>query len=76
MIKTAEREAENGRIINVSSMAHHLCWNLNFDDINFLRDPRAGSLWFPFKIYGASKLCNILFSTELARKLEFCGKAV
>ena len=75
MIQTGENEAENARIITVSSEANEYPKNLNFiDDINFTRDNRAGTLWAPFKIYGASKLCNILFTIELANKLEHNGE--
>jgi NAD(P)-dependent dehydrogenase (short-subunit alcohol dehydrogenase family) len=55
------------RIVNVSSRAHeqgHLDW----DDLP--RGERFGKL----KTYGDSKLCNILFTRELARRLE--GTAV
>lgn len=74
MIKTAEKEKENVRIINVSSDANYFCRKLNLDDLNFVRDGTAGMFWAPFKIYGTSKLCNILFSLELANKLEPHGK--
>lgn len=74
MIRTAEKEQENARIINVSSDANHLCRSLNFEDLNFVRDRTAGTFLAPYKIYGTSKLCNILFSIELANKLELHGK--
>ncbi|KAK4018103.1 hypothetical protein OUZ56_000171 [Daphnia magna] len=76
MIRTAEKEQENARIINVSSDANHLCRSLNFEDLNFVRDRMAGTFLAPYKIYGTSKLCNILFSIELANKLELHGRAV
>ncbi len=71
LIQTAENEGENSRIVVVSSEANEFPRNLNFiDDIHFSRDCMAGTLWAPFKIYGASKLCNILFTIELANQLE------
>ncbi|KAI9565800.1 hypothetical protein GHT06_009595 [Daphnia sinensis] len=76
MIKTAEKEQENVRIINVSSDAHYICRSLNFEDLNFIHDRTAGTFLAPYKIYGTSKLCNILFSIELANKLEHNGRAV
>ena len=74
MIKTSKMQQENVRIINVSSEANKLCRSLNFEDLNFERDSYAGTYWSPFKIYGASKLCNILFTIELANKLKSLGK--
>jgi NAD(P)-dependent dehydrogenase (short-subunit alcohol dehydrogenase family) len=75
MIKTAESEEECTRVINVSSYANNFCNNLDLNDLNFVHDSTAGTLWAPFKIYGASKLCNILFSKELSNKLECHGES-
>ena len=75
MIETGEKDQEETRIINVSSDASYLCRNLNLDDLNFVRDNWAGTMWAPFKIYAASKLCNILFSIELSNKFECRGKS-
>ncbi|XP_046635380.1 retinol dehydrogenase 14-like [Daphnia pulicaria] len=76
MIETGEKEQEETRVINVSADLSFLCRNLNLDDLNFSRDSTAGTLLAPLKIYGASKLCNILFSVELSNKLQSHGKAV
>ncbi|XP_057370182.1 retinol dehydrogenase 11-like [Daphnia carinata] len=76
MIKTAENEQENVRIINVSSDISYFCRSLNFEDLNFVQDRTAGTFLAPYKIYGTSKLCNILFSMELANKLEHHGNAI
>lgn len=75
MVETRKKSEDDVRIINVSSEAHRLCRNLKFtDDLNFERDPYAGTYWKFFGIYGTSKMCNILFTIELAEKLESYGK--
>jgi retinol dehydrogenase-12 len=52
------------RIINVSSGAHTRVKQINFDDIEF----KTGfSGW---TVYGHSKLANVMFTYELARRLE------
>jgi NAD(P)-dependent dehydrogenase (short-subunit alcohol dehydrogenase family) len=57
------------RIVNVASDAHH--WgSLDFDDLGGERRYR------PMKIYGQSKLANIVFTYELARRLEGTGVSV
>jgi NAD(P)-dependent dehydrogenase (short-subunit alcohol dehydrogenase family) len=55
--------AESARIVNTSSEAHRGA-RLDFDDLQFQK--RYGG----FAAYGRSKLCNILFTRELARRLE------
>jgi NAD(P)-dependent dehydrogenase (short-subunit alcohol dehydrogenase family) len=54
------------RIVCVSSDAHKF-GRLDFDDLQSAK--RYGG----FRTYGASKLCNILFTRELARRLEGTG---
>jgi len=53
------------RIVNLSSMAHNFCYSegVRFDKIN---DEQSYSSW---SAYGQSKLCNILFTKELAKRL-------
>ena len=58
---------KGGRIINVSSNAHEGS-TINFDDLGY---KRSYSAW---TAYGASKLANILFTYELARRLN--GKGI
>ncbi|HXJ95372.1 MAG TPA: SDR family oxidoreductase [Terriglobia bacterium] len=60
-----ERLAASGpaRVVNTSSDAHK-GKNLDFEDLQSARDYRG------FKAYGLSKLCNILFTRELARQLS------
>jgi NAD(P)-dependent dehydrogenase (short-subunit alcohol dehydrogenase family) len=63
------RASAQARIINVASDAHQ--GNaINFDDLNH---KRRYSEW---TAYGASKLANILFSYELARRLHGTGVTV
>lgn len=54
------------RIINTSSDAHHGC-RLDFDDLQSARN------YSGFRVYGRSKLSNILFTRELARRLAGTG---
>ena len=56
------------RIVNVSSEAHRQAKDMGFDD---LHSKSGYSMW---GAYGRSKLANILFTTELAERLE--GKGV
>ena len=54
------------RIINTASAAHQGA-TLDFDDLQSAKSFRAT------KAYGRSKLCNILFTRELARRLHGTG---
>jgi NAD(P)-dependent dehydrogenase (short-subunit alcohol dehydrogenase family) len=57
------------RVINVSSSSHY--GNpLDFEDLEFQHR------YHPFKAYGRSKFANILFSYELARRLDGTGVSV
>lgn len=60
------KAAAPSRVINVASAAHR-GGRLNFDDLHAERGYRGMS------VYGTSKLCNILFTRELARRLEGTG---
>jgi NAD(P)-dependent dehydrogenase (short-subunit alcohol dehydrogenase family) len=53
------------RVVNVSSDAHK-GQKLNFDDLQ-------STSYSGFNAYGRSKLCNILFTRELARRWEGTG---
>lgn len=57
------------RIVNVSSEAHRTT-RMNFDDL------QARQRYRGFQVYGQSKLANILFTIELARRLEGTGVTV
>lgn len=56
-------KSEEPRIINVSSEASKTA-KINFNDLNLKND------YSTFKAYAQSKLANIIFTYELARKLE------
>ncbi len=57
--------AAGGRVVTVSSDAHFAAWRgLDFDDLEMERR------WTPFRAYAYSKLANIMFAYELARRLE------
>lgn len=56
------RAAESARIVNTASAAHRTL-KLNFDNLQ----ARKGYSGYP--VYGRTKLCNILFTRELARRL-------
>ncbi len=57
------------RIINVSSGSHKRAM-INFDDLQNRR-----GYWGP-RVYGESKLANVLFTYELARRLDGTGVTV
>jgi NAD(P)-dependent dehydrogenase (short-subunit alcohol dehydrogenase family) len=59
------RATPNARIISTSSGAHTM-GKLDFDDVAL----RERGLYWAFGVYGTSKLANILFTRELARRLE------
>ncbi len=68
-LKNTAREHGEARIINVSSSAHRNA-SLRLDN---LRDHTGHSM---MSSYGASKLMNVLFTYELARRLQGAGVTV
>ena len=54
------KEANNSRIVNVSSGAHAFVKGFNFEDY------QAKNTYKPFQVYGYSKLANILFTKKLS----------
>jgi NAD(P)-dependent dehydrogenase (short-subunit alcohol dehydrogenase family) len=62
------RTSTPARIINVSSTAHAI-GNLDFNDLQNKHSYSMGG----FRAYGQSKLMNVLFTYELARRLEGTG---
>lgn len=57
-------ETKNSRVVSTSSVGHK-SGNINFDDINW-----ESRKYKTFKAYGDSKLANLYFIYELARKYE------
>lgn len=64
------KASASARIVNVASDAHWFCKGINFEDLTF----NDGFRWL--KVYGHSKLANILFTRELAKRLEGSGVTV
>jgi NAD(P)-dependent dehydrogenase (short-subunit alcohol dehydrogenase family) len=58
------------RIVNVASDAHRLGGALDFDDLG------AARRYSGMAVYGRSKLANLYFTRELARRLEGSGVTV
>jgi len=61
-----ERLGQGGRIVNTASDAH-AGPRLDFEDL------QSAKHYGGFRTYGRSKLCNILFTRELARRLAGTG---
>lgn len=61
--------AENGRIVNVASMAHEMA---KADTVRDWDSEQSYSAW---GTYGKSKLANILFAKELQEKLNKSGRS-
>jgi len=66
LLLDALKESAPSRVVTVSSAAHKF-GGLDFDDIN--SQQKYGGM----RVYGKSKLANILFTAELARRLEGTG---
>jgi NAD(P)-dependent dehydrogenase (short-subunit alcohol dehydrogenase family) len=58
--------ASPARVVSTASAAHK-GYTLDFDDL------QAAKSYSPIKAYGRSKLCNILFTRELARRWSGSG---
>jgi len=58
------KSTPNSRIVNVSSGAHKF-GNINFDDLNW-----ENRKYKPMSSYGDSKIANLYFTSELAKKLS------
>ncbi|XP_063044635.1 retinol dehydrogenase 12-like isoform X2 [Engraulis encrasicolus] len=63
------KKSTPSRVVNVSSLAHEK-GKIHFDDINLDKD------YEPMRSYQQSKLANVLFSRELAKRLEGSGVTV
>jgi NAD(P)-dependent dehydrogenase (short-subunit alcohol dehydrogenase family) len=61
-------ESAPARVVNVASTAHNQArTGMPFDDL------QSTQKYAPMRVYGESKLANILFTSELARRLEGTG---
>jgi NAD(P)-dependent dehydrogenase (short-subunit alcohol dehydrogenase family) len=63
-------ERITGRVVTVSSGAHRI-GAIDFDDLNWERKPYRA-----WRAYGQSKLANLLFTSELQRRLRDAGSDV
>jgi NAD(P)-dependent dehydrogenase (short-subunit alcohol dehydrogenase family) len=63
-------EHVTGRIVTVSSSAHR-AGRIDFDDLNWERKPYRA-----WRAYGQSKVANLLFTSELQRRLTAAGSSV
>jgi NAD(P)-dependent dehydrogenase (short-subunit alcohol dehydrogenase family) len=63
-------ERITGRVVSVSSGAHRI-GAVDFDDLNWERKPYRA-----WRAYGQSKLANLLFTSELQRRLIDAGSDV
>lgn len=59
------KQSAPARIVSVSSIAHTFANKIDFDDLQFQRKSYSG-----LTAYAQSKLMNVLFTYELARRLE------
>ncbi len=62
--------ARSGRIVPVSSIAHRQAKGINFED------PMLTKGYSPITAYCQSKLANLMYGLELARRLEASGSSV
>ncbi|KAM9341316.1 dehydrogenase/reductase SDR family member 13-like [Symphorus nematophorus] len=64
------KEAGGGRVVTLSSMAHR--WgHIDFEALSANRHLGTGRYsWQFFQAYCSSKLCNVLFTHELAKRLK------
>ena len=60
--------AEQARVVTVTSTAHHLVWNIDFDD------PHLRKKYAPWKAYAQSKLANYFFALGLDNEFKNAGK--
>lgn len=57
-------KSPSARVVSVSSSAHAAAGQLDFDDL------QGEHGWFSWKAYAHSKLANVLFARELAKRLQ------
>lgn len=64
LLLPALQQAPSARIVNVASHAHTFVRGMGFEDM------QAENGYKTFRVYGRSKLANILFTRSLSRRLE------
>jgi NAD(P)-dependent dehydrogenase (short-subunit alcohol dehydrogenase family) len=67
LLLDALKAAAPSRVVCVASDAHRMARGINFDDLQSRK--RYGG----FRVYSRSKLANLLFTDELARRLDGTG---
>ncbi|KAK7067618.1 Retinol dehydrogenase 12 [Halocaridina rubra] len=67
LLDTMKKSAPS-RVINVSSIGHTCCKQLPWDDLGGFQATHSG-----WATYSRSKLCNILFTKQLAERLKDTG---
>jgi len=60
--------ADSARVVTVTSSAHHLIWNINF------QDPHMRKKYSPWNAYSQSKLANYFFAMGLHQEFRRHGK--
>lgn len=60
--------ADSARVVTVTSSAHHLTWNINF------QDPHMRKKYSPWNAYSQSKLANYFFAMGLHQEFRRHGK--
>lgn len=64
------KECGPSRVVNVSSMAHNF-GKIDFDCLNTHKALGLGTSFMEtLQVYSDSKLCNVLFTHELAKSLQ------
>ena len=61
--------ADKARVVTVTSSAHHLIWNINFED------PHLRKKYSPWNAYSQSKLANYYFALGLHNEFRKYGKS-
>jgi NAD(P)-dependent dehydrogenase (short-subunit alcohol dehydrogenase family) len=61
--------ADSARVVTVTSSAHHLIWNLKFED------PHMRDKYSPWNAYSQSKLANYFFALGLHQEFQRHGKS-
>jgi NAD(P)-dependent dehydrogenase (short-subunit alcohol dehydrogenase family) len=69
-LRAAGEPGRSARVVNVASRAHRYVRGLHWDDLGFRRG------YFGFRAYAQSKLANLLFTFELARRLASAGEPI